>query len=138
MLYHVFVSLFAAADEMVKESEIVEARKLKAKTIMDEERMMSKKAKSGDDAWRQFPEYLLVLAPTGEKEQQWGGLSGQISDTKKIGSGHLINCFLFKLWFFIGCLGPRGLEKLREICRKIFLQSWYLNSSMVPSYDPKT
>ena len=43
-----------------------------------------------------------------------------------------------KLMFFNWFGGPGGLEKLRETCRKDVLQSWYLNSSNLPSYDPKT
>ena len=43
-----------------------------------------------------------------------------------------------KPWLFNWFWGPRGLEKIRETCGNKFLQSWYLNSSMVPSYDPET
>ena len=51
------------------------------------------------------------------------------------GSEHVIDCVILKLQLFIGFLGPRGLEKLRETCRKKIHQFWYLHVSMVPSYD---
>ena len=47
------------------------------------------------------------------------------------------NKYFGSAWFSNGFRGLRGLEKLRETCRKNFHQSWYLYSSMVPSYGPK-
>ena len=59
--------------EKVKESEVVEARKLRAQTIIDEEALMSDADRANPEY---FPRYLQVLRATEQKEEVWAGLSG--------------------------------------------------------------
>ena len=52
--------------EKVKESEVVEARKLRAETIIDEEKLMSEKDRAKTEY---FPRFLQVLRATDGTEQ---------------------------------------------------------------------
>ena len=67
----------------------------------------------------------------------WVKENKKISDKKLFGSENVINCFLFKLLFFIGLLGPKGLEKIRETCRKNVHQFSSKTLRRIPSYDQK-
>eukprot|EP01046_Picozoa_sp_COSAG06_P001956 COSAG06_NODE_65_length_26676_cov_11.671107_23_plen_114_part_00 len=60
--------------EKVKASEVVEASKVRAKTIIEEEATMSAKDRANPEY---FPEFLQVLRAT-EVDTVWSGLSGKI------------------------------------------------------------
>ena len=68
--------------EKVKESEVVEARKLRALTIIDHEAQMSDTDRANPEY---FPQYLQVLKATENKEEVWAGLSGKmVSEIMKV------------------------------------------------------
>ena len=82
IMLNLLIAIMADSYEKVKESEVVEARKLRAQTIIDEEALMS-------DADRQnpayFPKFLQVLRATEGKEEVWAGLSGKmVSEILKV------------------------------------------------------
>eukprot|EP01046_Picozoa_sp_COSAG06_P008754 COSAG06_NODE_447_length_15632_cov_47.212193_5_plen_1473_part_00 len=82
IMLNLLIAIMADSYEKVKESEVVEARKLRAQTIIDEEALMS-------DADRQnptyFPKFLQVLRATEGKEEVWAGLSGKmVSEIMKV------------------------------------------------------
>jgi SMC interacting uncharacterized protein involved in chromosome segregation len=61
---------------------VVEARKLRAQTIIDEESLMSDADRANPDY---FPKYLQVLQATEGKEEVWAGLSGKmVSEIMKV------------------------------------------------------
>ena len=63
-----------------EDSEVVEARKLTAQTIIEEKTMMSAKDRQ---KMEYFPEFLEVLQAMDEPEEIWSGVSGQISKLDK-------------------------------------------------------
>ena len=67
--------------EKVKEREVVEALKLRADTIINEEALMSEADWANT---RYFPEYLEVLQAKEPPVPVWSGVSGQISTLSKI------------------------------------------------------
>jgi hypothetical protein len=82
IMLNLLIAIMADSYEKVKESEVVEARKLRAQTIIDEEALMS-------DADRQnpayFPKFLQVLRATEGREEVWAGLSGKmVSEILKV------------------------------------------------------
>ena len=66
--------------EKVKEREVVEALKLRADTIINEEALMSEADWANT---RYFPEYLEVLQAKEPPVPVWSGVSGQISTLSK-------------------------------------------------------
>ena len=61
---------------------MVEARKLRAQTIIDEEALMSDADRANP---KYFPQYLQVLQATETKEEVWAGLSGKmVSEIMKV------------------------------------------------------
>jgi hypothetical protein len=82
IMLNLLIAIMADSYEKVKESEVVEARKLRAQTIIDEEALMNDKDRSNPDY---FPRYLQVLRATEGKEEVWAGLSGKmVSEILKV------------------------------------------------------
>ena len=75
-MLNLLIAIMSDSYEKVKDGEVVEARKLTAQTIIDEEAMMSEEDRSNK---AYFPEFLEVLQATDEPEVVWLGVSGQIS-----------------------------------------------------------
>jgi hypothetical protein len=71
-MLNLLIAIMADSYERVKEAEVVEARKLRAQTILNEERLMSKYTSA------QSPTYLQVLQATDIKDAAWSGLSGKV------------------------------------------------------------
>ena len=69
--------------EFIRENEEVEKIRLKAQTIIKDERLMTWRGKEKDMTKDNFSDYMLVLAPKDRKEPVWGGVSGQISEATK-------------------------------------------------------
>ena len=69
--------------EFIRENEEVEKIRLKAQTIIKDERLMTWRGKEKDMTKDNFPDYMLVLAPKDRKEPVWGGVSGHISEVTK-------------------------------------------------------
>ena len=72
-MLNLLIAIMADSYEKVKESEVLEARILRAQTIIDAEALMS------EADWKKeeyFPHFLHVLRATGLKRHQWSGLSG--------------------------------------------------------------
>ena len=82
IMLNLLIAIMADSYEKVKESEVVEARKLRAQTIIDEEALMSEAARSNP---AYFPRFLQVLRATEDKEEVWAGLSGKmVSEILKV------------------------------------------------------
>jgi len=76
VMLNLLIAIMSDSYEKVKDSEVVEARKLTAQTIIEEETMMSVEDRQKTEF---FPEFLEVLQATDEPEEIWSGVSGQIS-----------------------------------------------------------
>jgi hypothetical protein len=82
IMLNLLIAIMSDSYEKVKESEVVEARKLRAETIIAEENLMSDRDRANADY---FPGYLQVLRATDGTEQQWSGLSGKmVSEILKV------------------------------------------------------
>ena len=82
IMLNLLTAIMADSYEKVKESEIVEARKMRAQTIIDEEALMSDADRANPEY---FPQYLQVLRATESKEEVWAGLSGKmVSEILKV------------------------------------------------------
>jgi hypothetical protein len=82
IMLNLLIAIMADSYEKVKESEVVEARKLRAQTIIDEESLMSDADRANPGY---FPKYLQVLQATEGKEEVWAGLSGKmVSEIMKV------------------------------------------------------
>ena len=82
IMLNLLIAIMADSYEKVKESEVVEARKLRAQTIIDEEALMSDVDRGNAEY---FPKYLQVLRATEGKEEVWAGLSGKmVSEIMKV------------------------------------------------------
>jgi hypothetical protein len=76
VMLNLLIAIMADSYEKVKEGEILEARKLRVETIIDEEAMMRKADKRNPDY---FPDYLQLLQSTEAQESVWSSLSGKIN-----------------------------------------------------------
>jgi hypothetical protein len=82
IMLNLLIAIMSDSYEKVKESEVVEARKLRAETIIAEEKLMSDRDRANADY---FPRYLQVLRATDGTEQKWSGLSGKmVSEILKV------------------------------------------------------
>ena len=82
VMLNLLIAIMSDSYEKVKESEVVEARKLRAQTIIDEEAGMSQAARANPDY---FPQFLRVLQATESREEVWAGLSGKmVSEILKV------------------------------------------------------
>ena len=66
VMLNLLIATMGDSYEKVKESEVVEARRLRAQTIIDEEALMSDADLANPDY---FPEFLQVLRATEDKEE---------------------------------------------------------------------
>jgi predicted Holliday junction resolvase-like endonuclease len=80
VMLNLLIAIMSDSYERVKEGEAVEALKLRAETIINEEAMMSEAEWKNKD-W--FPEYLEVMQATEPPEIVWSGVSGAISDLER-------------------------------------------------------
>jgi hypothetical protein len=71
IMLNLLIAIMADSYEKVKESEVVEARKLRAETIIDEEALMSD-ADLANPGY--FPRFLQVLRATEGQDEVWAGL----------------------------------------------------------------
>jgi F0F1-type ATP synthase membrane subunit b/b' len=82
IMLNLLIAIMSDSYEKVKESEVVEARKLRAETIIAEEKLMNDKDRADSNY---FPRYLQVLRATDGTEQKWAGLSGKmVSEIMKV------------------------------------------------------
>ena len=65
VMLNMLIAIMGDSYEKVKESEVVEARRLRAQTIIDEEALMSDADLANPDY---FPDFLQVLRATEDKE----------------------------------------------------------------------
>ena len=77
-MLNLLIAIMSDSYEKVKDGEVVEARKLTAQTIIDEETMMMKEKMSKERERQYFPQYLEVLQALEPPEAQWSGMSGQV------------------------------------------------------------
>jgi hypothetical protein len=70
-MLNLLIAIMGDSYEKVKESEVVEARRLRAQTIIDEEALMSDADLANPD---DFPEFLQVLRATEGKGEVRCGL----------------------------------------------------------------
>jgi len=74
VMLNLLIAIMSDSYERVMEANVVEARKLRVQTILDEERMMS----SADRANPLFfPPFLQVLQTVDPPERPWAGLSAR-------------------------------------------------------------
>ena len=76
VMLNLLIAIMSDSYERVKDGEELEARKLTAQTIIDEEAMMSQADRDNPEY---FPPYLEVLRANEPPEVVWSGVSGQIS-----------------------------------------------------------
>jgi hypothetical protein len=79
VMLNLLIAIMGDSYEKVKESEVVEARKLRAQTIIDEEALMNDADRANPEY---FPKYLQVLRATEDKEEVWAGLVREHSQSK--------------------------------------------------------
>jgi hypothetical protein len=77
VMLNLLIAIMGDAYEKVKEREVVEARKLQAQVIIDEEAMMHADGKC--DNAKLFPEFLEVLQGLEPPPPEWAGVSGAVS-----------------------------------------------------------
>ena len=77
IMLNLLIALMADTFERVMESWVFEGRKMRVETIIEEELLMND---SENAAY--FPEFLQVLRPEEKAEDEWSGVSGQISAVK--------------------------------------------------------
>ena len=66
VMLNLLIAIMSDSYEKVKDGEVVEARKLTAQTIIDEDTMMSEKDRDSKE-W--FPDFLEVLQATDQPER---------------------------------------------------------------------
>ena len=81
VMFNVLIAIVSDVYNDVKETAVVEVRKLRAKMIIETQSVMSSSEKNDVD---EFPPYLEVLRAKEEPEVVWSGVSGQISRLESV------------------------------------------------------
>jgi hypothetical protein len=76
VMLNLLIAIMSDSYEKVKETEVIEARKLRAETIIVEEKLMSAADRKNPEY---FPRFLQVLRTTEGKDDVWAGLGGRIA-----------------------------------------------------------
>jgi hypothetical protein len=74
IMLNLLIAIMSDTFERVMESWVFEGRKMRIETIMEEELLLNDSQNT-----EYFPEYLQVLRPVEEAEEEWSGVSGQIT-----------------------------------------------------------